>query len=72
MKTLIERWKAKMPIFWKQVLAVAVVVGSAALGLKTGNVMFELNMPEIVIAVCNYILAVASTLGLAAKLTKMS
>lgn len=70
MKTLFERWKAKMPLFWKRVLAIAVIIGSAALGLKTGNTMFELNMPEIIITICNYTIAVACTMGLSAKLTK--
>lgn len=71
MKKLWIRWKAEMPLFWKNVLAVAVIVGTAALGLKMGIAQFHLTLPAIVITICDYTIAVCCTLGLSAKLTKV-
>ena len=71
MKELIERWKAEMPVFWQNVLAFAIVIGGSALAVKTGDATLNLNMPAIIITICNYIIAVCCALGLSAKLTKL-
>ncbi len=71
MKKLIDRWKAEMPSFWKKTLTIAVIIGSAALGLKMGISQFNLALPAVLITVCDYTIAVCCTLGLSAKLTKV-
>ena len=71
MKQLIERWKAKMPLFWKKVLILFSAIGGAALAVKMGNESFGLNLPVLILTVCNYTIAVCCAVGLSAKLTKV-
>ncbi len=71
MKKIIKRWKSKMPKFWKRVLIFATALGGAAVSLKFGIKQFDLILPAIIVTACDYAIAVACTLGLAAKITKV-
>lgn len=64
-----RRWRANTPLFWKKVMRFAIVFGSASISVYTVNTSMDLGLPDIIIDVCRYSIAVCAALGLSSKLT---
>lgn len=65
-----KRWKSETPKFWKKVRKFAVRLIIAAAGIWTVNSTFGLGLPEIIIEVCKYAIAIGGAMGIQAQLTK--
>jgi len=70
MKELIERWKTKSPIFWVKIKNLAFAFGGSALSVWTLNTTLSLQLPQIILDICKYVLVAAAAVGFSAKLTK--
>lgn len=66
------RWKAESPIFWRNVLKIAVFFGTAATALLGADAVWDLqsSLHPLIFVIAKYIIAVCATLGLSAKITK--
>jgi hypothetical protein len=64
-KTLIERWKAETPKFWKRVQRWAIITGAVAGIILAAPV----TLPAAVITTATYLATVSATLATASQLT---
>lgn len=72
-KELRNRWVAESPIFWQKILDFALFLGSGAAALISADAIWDFQgagFPAIIFVVAKYAIAVATTLGLSAKITK--
>lgn len=69
-KTLTDRWNAELPIFFKKVRAISLTLGGPAMAIWAANQTMSLQLPELVLTVCKYIIAICAGMGLTAQLTK--
>jgi hypothetical protein len=71
MKTLFERWKAKMPAFWAKIhKAMLVITGLQGTILATlENQTILAHVPALLISVLKYGLTISVTATLLSKLT---
>lgn len=71
MKTLFERWKAKMPAFWAKIHKVMLVItglqGTILATLENQTILA--HVPAILISVLKYGLTISVTATLLSKLT---
>ena len=71
-KEIKSRWNAEMNAFWKKILKVATIIGSAAAGIMLANTTFGLEqyVAPVIFTICGYVLTACGAIGLTAKLTK--
>jgi len=67
---IVRRWRAEINAFWKQVLGLCLTLAISATGVLSVNEYFQLELPDNIVSICKYVIAVAGGMGLAAKLTK--
>ncbi len=70
MKELILRWKAELPDFWKKVRNLALVILGACSTIYAMNTQLDLHLPEIILTLCKYGIAISAVTGINAQLTK--
>lgn len=69
LKTIVNRWKAETPDFFKKVKRLAIAIGVPAFGVWQANSMFSLQLDEITLTICKYTIAACAAMGLTAQLT---
>jgi len=70
---LVTRWKADLPLFWQQVLKLAIFVGSSATAVIGADQVFGLQaygVPQIIFTIAGYVIVACTAVGLSAKITK--
>ena len=65
-----ERILSEEPAFFSKIQNLVLWIGTPATGVWVANQTMSLNLPEVVLTVCKYTIAVAAGMGLTAKLTK--
>lgn len=70
--TVIDRWKSETPKFFKGVKNLSLTLGTAAASVWGINSMMNLELPQIILDVCKYAIAVAAAMGFTAQLTKVN
>lgn len=68
-QTIIKRWKAETPDFFKKVRSFAVGIGVPAFGVWTANQSLNLQLDDVTLTICKYTIAVCAAMGLTAQLT---
>ena len=71
LKTIKTRWNAKTPSFFKGIKKVAIAIGTPTMAIWLANQTLALELPEIVLSVCKYSIAVCAAMGVTAQLTKV-
>lgn len=70
-KTIISRWKAETPGFFKGIKKIAITLGSSATAVWVINDTIGLNLHQPVLDVCKYLIAIAAAMGVTAQLTQV-
>ena len=70
--TVVKRWKAKSPPFFIGLKKVAMTVGGSAVAVFVANTTMNLELPEMIITVCKYTIAIAIGITGTSKLTQDS
>lgn len=70
MSEIIDRLKAKSPVFFKKVKKVAFYVGGSAASVIAVNGSMVLNLNHTLISICGYVVAVCVAIAGTAQLTK--
>jgi len=70
MNTIIERWKAELPAFFKKLKTIAVSVGTSAAAVLVANTAMTLNLPEQLISALGYVIAICVAIAGTSQLTK--
>ena len=65
-----DRWNAETPIFFVKVRKLALSVGTSATAVWLANQSMSLQLPDLLLTICKYSIAVCATMGLTAQLTK--
>ena len=68
-QTILKRWKAETPDFFKKVKRVALAVGVPAFGVWQANSTFGLQLDDTTLTICKYTIAACAAMGLTAQLT---
>jgi len=68
--TIVERWNAKSPKFFKKLKGYALSVGGSAAAVLVANTSMSLNLNAILINVLGYVIAACVAIAGTAKLTK--
>lgn len=63
------RWKAELPAFFDKLKKYSLGVAASATAIWTANATLNLQLDEITLAVCKYIIAFATAVGLTSQLT---
>ena len=69
MQTLMKRWKAETPDFFKKLRTLAVTAGVSAYGVWQANSTLNLELDDITLTICKYTIAACAAMGLTAQLT---
>ena len=69
-QTIIDRWNADLPSFFKSVRTLALSVGGVATAILTAGQTMSLAIPPSILTACNYVIAICAAMGLTAQLTK--
>ena len=70
LNTIVKRIKSKTPGFWKKVRSYALSVGGSLVAVLLANNQFDLSLPEALMAIIKYGIAVMSAIAGTAQLTK--
>lgn len=70
-KTIISRWKAETPNFFKGVKRLSITLGSSATAVWVINDTMGLGLHQPVLEVCKYLIAIAAAMGVTAQLTQV-
>lgn len=70
-KTIVDRWKAETPIFFKGVKKLAITLGSSATAVWLINDSMSLGLHPTLLEVCKYLIAVSAAIGVTAQLTQV-
>lgn len=70
MKEIIARWRSDLPDFWKKVRNLAVTVAASCTAVFVANNTMNLELPELLITICKYGIAIGAATGVNAQLTK--
>jgi len=71
LKTILKRWSAETPNFFKGVKKLAITLGSSATAVWLANDTMSLGLHDEVLNVCKYLIAVAAAMGVTAQLTQV-
>ena len=66
---LIGRFRAKTPAFWVKVRNIAASVFTGATAVWTANNEMGLNLDQIILSICKYLIAIGAAVGLTAQMT---
>lgn len=66
---LVVRWKSELPSFFAKLKKYALGVAASATAIWTANATLGLQLDEITLAVCKYIIAFSTAVGLTSQLT---
>jgi len=69
-QTIKTRWNAEIPVFFKGVRKLSIVVGTSATAVWVANSGMGLELNPAILTVCKYIIAVCAATGLTSQLTK--
>lgn len=70
LNTIKERWKAELPDFFKKLRNLAIALGVSATSVWVTNTTMDLKLPEKVMDICKYTIAIAAAAGMTSQLTK--
>ena len=69
-KTIINRWNAETPKFFKGVKNLAITLGTSATAVWITNNTMSLGLHPTILEVCKYLIAIAAAMGVTAQLTQ--
>jgi len=62
LKVCLERWKAETPKFFKGVQKLSLTLGTSAVSVWVINDTMNLELPEVILSICKYVIAIAAGL----------
>lgn len=71
LQTVIKRWCAETPNFFKGVKKLSITLGSSATAIWVANDTMSLGLHPTVLEVCKYLIAIAAAMGVTAQLTQV-
>lgn len=71
LNTILTRWQAETPNFFKGVKKMAITLGSSATAVWVANDTMSLGLHPTVLEVCKYLIAIAAAMGVTAQLTQV-
>lgn len=66
---LFTRWKAELPAFFSKLKKYSLAIAASATAIWTANSTLNLQLDEITLSVCKYIITFATAVGLTSQLT---
>lgn len=67
---VIERLLAKTPCFWKRIQKFALSIGGSAVAVLVANAQLTLDLPDSLLTIVKYVVAVCVAVAGTAQLTK--
>lgn len=71
LNTIVERWKAETPVFFKWVKKVALTLGTSCASVWVVNDIMNLELHHYILETCKYMIASAAAMGFTAQLTRV-
>jgi len=69
LKLTLARFKSNTPEYFVKLRNFAIAIGTAAISVHFAYEAFDLNINEVTIQICDYIIAACFALGLGSQLT---
>lgn len=70
MKQVIERWYAHTPKFFKNIIYIAIIISTSAIGIQTTLISTGSSIPEWWEQVYPYLIGIGAGMSAVAKLTR--
>lgn len=71
LNTVVERFKAETPDFFKGVKKVSLTLGTSCASVWVVNDILDLELHQYVLEACKYLIASAAAMGFTAQLTRV-
>lgn len=69
LKTIVKRWEAETPAFFKGIKKLALTLGTSAMAVIMANQSLSLELDDNILTVCKYAIAACAAMGLTSQLT---
>lgn len=66
-----KRWFAETPPYFKKLKTMALTLGGSASAIWAVNESMSLELPQLILTVCKYLITLSTGIGVTAQLTKV-
>lgn len=65
-----DRWCSKTPKYFRKIKRIAISLGASATAIWVVNDSMGLQLPELFMSICKYLITASAGMGVTAQLTK--
>ncbi len=66
-----KRWCAETPLYFQKVKKIALSLGASATAIWVANDSMNLELPELFLTICKYLITLSTGIGVTAQLTQV-
>jgi hypothetical protein len=66
-----KRWLSETPVYFQKVRQLAISLGASATAIWVANDTMQLDLSQIILDICKYLITLSAGVGVTAQLTKV-
>lgn len=67
-----KRWCSKTPLYFQKIKKIALTLGASATAIWVANDTMSLELPEVFLNICKYLITASAGMGVTAQLTQVT